>query len=226
VTVRSGLLFGVLAALIAALPAALRADHGLVVWAALAGAAAVLLGPVLAALTQLRPLRTGLLAIALGLGLSAWPTALLLSVLKSSTHHRPLGAVTFAFAAAVLALGASAAALRLLTWFQRERPNGFERAARGVLTAFAVAGPLVLLLRLGASAQTRAPLFDASLALGLSALTQLVPWPARILRWAERVGLPVWAGVVVIGLLSAHAASERAFAASPVLLAPIAWLLR
>lgn len=225
-TVRSGLLFGVLSALLAALPAALRSDQGLVVWAALAGASAVLLGPLLAALAQLRPLQTGLLAVALGLGLAAWPTALLLSALKSNTHHRPLGAVTFAFAAAVLALGASVAALRLLTWFQRGRPSGFERGARTVLALLAAAGPLVLVLRLGASAQTRAPLFDASLALGLAALTQLIPWPATFLRWAERLGLPVWAGVVAVGLLSAHAASESAFAASPALLSPVAWLLR
>jgi len=226
VTVRSGLLFGGFSALLAALPAALRSDQGLVVWAALAGATAVLLGPFLAALGQLRPLRTGLLAVALGLGLAAWPTALLLSVLKSNTHHRPLGAVTFAFAAAVLALGASVLALRCLTWFQRERPSGFGRVARAALAVLAVAGPLVLVLRLGASAQTRAPLFDASLALGLAALTQLIPWPAPILRWTERLGLPVWAVVVAVGLLSAHSASESAFAASPVLLSPVAWLLR
>ena len=225
-TARAGLLFGVVAALVAALPAALRSEAGLVVWAALAGAAAALLGPVLAALTKLRPIRTGLTAVAAGLGLAAWPTALLLSVLKSATHHRPLGAVTFAFAAAILALGVSAAALRWLTWFQRERPSGFDRGARVGLAVLALLGPLVLLVRLGASTQTRAPLFDASLALGLAALTALIPWPARILRWAERLGVPVWAGVVVIGLLSAHAASERAFAASPVLLAPIGWLLR
>ncbi len=210
----------------AALLAALRAGEGLVVWAALAGAAAVLLGPVLAALPRLRPLPLGLAAAALGLGLAAWPTALLLSLLKSATHHRPLGAVTFAFAAAILALGAAAAALRWLTWFRRERPDGIARAARSVLIVLAVLGPLVLLLRLGASTQTRAPLFDASLALGLAALSQLIPWPSRILSWAERLGVPVWGAVVAIGLLSAHAASERAFLASPALLSPIAWLLR
>jgi hypothetical protein len=223
---RAGFLFAVGAALLAAIPAALRHAPALLVWLALSGSTAVVLGPLLASLRQLRPVRRGLLAIALGIGLAAWPTAFLLSLLKSTTHHRPLGAVTFAFAAGFVLLAASAGALRLLTWLQVRTGSGRERLGHAVLTVCALSGPLVLLLRLGGSPQTRTHLFDASLALGLAASFLIVPWPARVLRWAERTGPLVWVLTVAVGLLAAHADRERAFDASPALLAPFAWLLR
>jgi hypothetical protein len=226
VSASAGFLFGVLAAALAAIPAALRTESALVVWAALVGSTAALLGPLLAGLRLLRPMRVGLLAILLGIGLAAWPTALLLSLLKSSTHHRPLGAVTFAFAAGVVLLATCAAALRLLTWFP---PGGASRTTRPAsvgLLVCALGGPLLLLLRLGASAQARAPLFDACLALGLAAALLLVPWPTRFARWAERGGPAVWGVVVLLGLLAARAAGDTAFQASPVLLGAFAWLLR
>jgi hypothetical protein len=226
VSARAGFLFGVLAAALAAIPATLRAESAPLVWMALTGAMAALLGPLLAALPRLRPMQTGLLAVLIGIGLASWPTALLLSVLKSGTHHRPLGAVTFAMAAGLLLLATSAAALRLLTWFRADRNERVAHTARIVLVVCAAAGPLVLLLRVGASPQARTSLFDASLALGLAALTLLVPWPARLLRGAERVGVLVWALAVGAGVLAASAAVEPANAASPVLLSPFAWLLR
>jgi hypothetical protein len=226
VSARAGFLFAVGAALLAAIPATLRHEPALLVWLALSGSTAAVLGPLLASLRELRPVRRGLLAITLGIGLAAWPTAFLLSLLKSSTHHRPLGAVTFAFAAGFVLLAASAGALRLLTWLEGRAASGRERLAYTVLTLCALSGPLVLLLRLGGSPHTRTLLFDASLALGLAASSLIVPWPARVLRWAERAGPIVWVLTVAVGLLAARADHERAFDASPALLAVFAWLLR
>jgi hypothetical protein len=226
VSARAGFLFAVGAALLAAVPATLRHERALLVWLALSGSTAVVIGPLLASLRQLRPVRRGLLAIAFGIGLAAWPTAFLLSLLKSTTHHRPLGAVTFAFAAGFVLLATSALALRLLTWLRVRTASGREWLAHAGLTLCALLGPLVLLLRLGGSPHTRAQLFDVSLALGLAASSLIVPWPASVLRWAERTGPMVWVLTVAVGLLAARADHERAFDASPALLAPFAWLFR
>ena len=223
---RAGFLFGAGAAALAALPAAVREEPAVLVWLALTGASAAVLGPLLAALRELRPLGLGPIAVLLGLGLASWPLALLLAALKSNTHHRPLGAVTFAFGAAIVVIAASALALRLLTWFQPRPTNRMRHWGRVALTLCATLGPLLLLLRLGGSPQTRVPLFDASLALGLSAVTMLVPWSERALRWAARVGPVAWMLIVAAGVFAARQSSELALEASPSLLAPFVWLLR
>jgi hypothetical protein len=226
VSAKAGFWFGAAAALAAALPAALRADLSPSVWVALAGAVALVLGPLLAAVLRLRPVPRGLLAIGLGIGFAAWPTAVLLSVLKSSTHHRPLGAVTFAFAAGIVVVAASLAALRLLTWSGAAGDARRARLARRALIAGALIGPLALLVRLVQSAEARTSLFDTSLALGFGALALLVRWPARVSTWAERSGPVVWAAVVVVGFAAAVTTRDAASAASPALLSPFTWLLR
>jgi hypothetical protein len=223
VSARAGFFLGALAALVAALPAAVRSGSSLLVWLSLAGAAASVLGPLLAARSALRADERGLTAFAIGIGLAVWPAALLLSVLKSNTHHRPLGAVTFAFAAAIVTAAACAGVLRLQSG---ESTSKIARPARFGLIALALLGPLLCIVRLAANAQTRSSLFDAGLALGAAALALLVPWPARIVKVGQRIGPLVWAVVVGIGFLSARASGEAALEASPALSAPFAWLLR
>jgi hypothetical protein len=224
VSAGAGLFLGVLSASVAALPAALRTDSSFLVWLSLAGATASVLGPLLAARSTLRPAEPGLLAFAIGIGLAAGPVALLLSMLKSNTHHRPLGAVTFAFAAAIVTAVTCIGTLRLQSGFQPE--SKFASPARFGLIVFALLGPLLLIVRLAGEAQARSSLFDAGLALGVAAVALLVPWPARLMTLAQRVGPLVWAAVVGIGFLSARASREAALEASPALLAPFTWLLR
>ena len=115
---RSGFLAGLLAAAICALPAAwrfeaaLRAQAFLVLFAGVA----LVCAPFAAVLSVAE--RPGKLTRALTVGTVASAVVLvpLASMLKATTHHRPLGGVTFACLALCVLGGFSLLSARLLTW--------------------------------------------------------------------------------------------------------------
>lgn len=183
----SGLLVGVALSFVAAL------GGGLAPRALLAGAAgaALVLGPLTAALAVLGPNRGAASAIPAGALVAAGPLALAASVLKTATHHRPLGAVTFALLAALVLLGAIALAARL-----------HERRARGGLWHAAWLASLALGAVL--AAWRLLPLARASLALGSCVLVlalvgsaSQIRLPATVARPA--VALSAWLALVLAG---------------------------
>jgi len=223
VTARSRLLVAAVASAIAAVPAALRVESVAAAWVVLAGAQALVLGPLLAGLAIRRPLGAPVLAVLAGLGLSAPLLAGFAALLKSATHHRPLGAVTFALAAAFGVILTSGAVFRILT--APTTPARARAVQRGVL-ALAALGPAAALILLLVRGGAR-PVVEGALALGIAALLLVPPWPEAIRRASERLGLPVWAGLVTVGVLVAVGlGGVAARDASPVLLAPLAWLVR
>lgn len=110
-----------IASLLGAVPGALRASSAgasfPVAWLALAGGSALMLLPFCIALRmQLGRGASGrrqLLVLIASLGLSAPVLSVLLRVLKTGTHHRPLGAATFAGLALIAVVGLLALVGRL-----------------------------------------------------------------------------------------------------------------
>ena len=194
---------------IAVIPATLRG--GVNVGLVGLGAAALSVGLFAASFkvvgVRSRAVGTVLFAVAL----SSAPLAILARVLKATTHHRPLGGVTFAILALVVLGGALAVGARLLT-FRRWIP-----IAVGALGA--VAGLRFALPALGAS------FLDGVLLLAAGLDAALITPPG----WTRRAGVPVWAVVVVLGVAlcfampsAASTAAERA----PVVIAPFSPFIR
>jgi hypothetical protein len=188
------------------------------------GGAALIFGAAFAGLFAARPLSPGLSATLLGLGLAALPLAKLSGTLKAVTHHRPLGAVTFAALAIVVCAGAIIVAARALALFGQ---GPWGRAARLGFVLLATLGPLLLLLRAAVNPALRGGVVDVALGLGSGALLALVPWPPAWRRAIELFALPLWLAVVSMGIVVALAlGGAAAELASPALAAPITWFLR
>lgn len=220
-----GFFAGTAGAALAAGVAASRASAGLAAFFVLLGGAALAFGPTLAGLTLARPLSGSMRAALVGLGVSALPLAKLASTLKAATHHRPLGAVTFAVLALLLCLGCVAVSGRLLAVTAGARSSAIRRM-RGALVVAAVAGPLLLLGRATASANLREGVFDVALGLGTGAVLGLLRWPPALVRASELSAVPLWLSTVVIGILVGLVFGGGAGElASPALAAPISWIL-
>jgi hypothetical protein len=116
-------------------------------------------------------------------------------VLHRSTHHRPLGAATFAVVGAALLLGLVVVATRLLG--AAERGRGGARLARGVLVLAAVLalGVEIALIRSALrqpGGELTQVLLDGGLIVLATALASALPEP-RLPNW---VGLTLWAAAV------------------------------
>ena len=229
-TRRAGFLAGLIAAALAALPAALRFESGLV-WQAFAvctAGCALVMAPLSAALASMSGTSRFRSASSVGVLLAAIPLLPFASILKTSTHHRPLGGVTFAVLAAVVILALSLVCGRLVTWAGEQRPSG--AAARLGLVVLAALGTAALLLGLmqalkgGGAYQTG--FFDALRVLGLATLAARVPLPDALLKRLRGLGLAAWIAVVTVGLCLGRAPAMQAELAArcPVLNWPLVML--
>ena len=229
-TRRAGFLAGLLAAVLAALPAALRFESGLV-WQAFfvcLASCALVMAPLSAALASSGPSRFRS-ALTVGVLLSALPLLPFASVLKTATHHRPLGGVTFAVLAGGVVIGLSLFCARLVTWAGAQHPR-LRAFSRYALVAFAAFGTAAILLGLvqavrGGDAY-RIGLFDALRVLGLATLAARVPLPQALLRRVRGLGLAAFIAVVTVGVCLGRAPAMQAELASrcPVLHWPLLWL--
>lgn len=166
-----GLLFGVVGAGVAAIPGALRSGVAFAgAWLALWGSAALLMAPAAAALRVARPLAPLTLAVPAGLVFAAAPLIVFARVLKTATHHRPLGAATFAVIAALVALGAIAIAAR---WIVAARDKSVVRSA--LYGALALCGALTAVLALPLVSVAAGSVLDAVLAVVLAAAAAWLP---------------------------------------------------
>jgi hypothetical protein len=222
--VRRAFALGTLAAALPAGVAASRSSQSLAAFCVLLAGGALLFGSLFAALASARPLPFALRAVLLGLGLAALPLAKLAALLKAVTHHRPLGAVTFAAVALALCLGAVVVAARVLA---AGAETSFARGLRRSLVALALVGPALLIVQAAASPTLRGGVFDVALGLGTGALLGLVPVPAGLLRFLELWAIPLWLAVVLGGIAAGFAFGVGSAAlASPALAAPISWMLQ
>ncbi|MEO7038344.1 MAG: hypothetical protein ABI548_30520 [Polyangiaceae bacterium] len=230
-TRRAGFLTGLLAAALAAWPAALRFESALV-WQAFAvctAGAALVMAPLSAALTTVTPRSKFRQALTVGVLLACLPLLPFASILKTATHHRPLGGVTFAVIAGIVIVGLSLFSGRLITWAGAQHPTA-RAAARLALVALAALGAAVMLLALTQGLKGgggfRNGFFDALRVLGLATLAARVPLPVRLLRRLRGFGLAAWIAVVTVGVCLGHAPAMQTELADrcPVLHWPLLWL--
>jgi hypothetical protein len=231
VTRRAGFLSGLIAAALAALPAALRFESGLA-WQAFAvcmAGCALVMAPLSAALASAVSTNKFRTALTVGVVLAALPLVPFGTLLKTTTHHRPLGGVTFAVIAGLVIIGLSLVCARFVTWagVQSTRSAAF---ARLLLLALAALGTAALLLGLvqglrgGSAYQTG--FYDALRVLGLATLAARVRLPETVLRRVRGLGLAAWVTVVTVGVCLARAPAMQVELASrcPVLHWPLVWL--
>jgi hypothetical protein len=231
VTGRAGFLSGLIAAALAALPAALRFESSLV-WHAFAvcmAGCALVMAPLSAALASAASTSKFRTALTLAVLLAALPLLPFATLLKTTTHHRPLGGVTFAVIAGLSIVGLALICARFVTWagVQPTRRAIFSRVLLLVLAALGTAALLFGLvqgLKGGSAYQTG--FYDALRVLGLATLAARVPLPETLLRRALGLGLAGWLAVVTVGVCLARAPAMQVELASrcPVLHWPLVWL--
>jgi hypothetical protein len=206
------------------LPAVFRCSSsigGLAAWLTLCGAVALVAGPTAALFRSLRSGPRPAWALPLAAGLALPALTVLGQVLHRSTHHRPLGAATFAVMGAAMLLGLLVVTTRLL--------GDGSRLARGVLVvgvALALAVEIALILsalRHAGSGLTHI-LLDGGLVVLATALASSLPVP-RLSRW---VGLALWAagvGACALSLQRSTAVREVVSDRAPLLAAVAASVL-
>jgi hypothetical protein len=213
-TRRAGFLSGLVAAALAALPAALRFESHLILQAFLVCMAgcALVMSPLSAALAGAHTASRFRSATTVGVLLAAVPLLPFAAVLKTSTHHRPLGGVTFAVLAGVVILGSSLVCARLVTWAGEQ--HRWHAVARVGVVALAALGAAALLLGLvqglkgGSAYQTS--FYDALRVLGLATLAARVPLPVTFSKRARGLGLAAWIAVVTVGVCLGRAPAMQA----------------
>jgi hypothetical protein len=231
VTRRAGFLSGLIAAALAALPSALRFESGLA-WQAFAvcmAGCALVMAPLSAALAGPANSSKFRSALTLGVLLAALPLLPFATLIKTTTHHRPLGGVTLAVIAGGLIVGMSLVGGRLITWAGVQQARS-AAVVRVLLVALAALGTAALLLGLvrglagGSAYQTG--FYDALRVLGLATLAARVPLPEKLLRRVHGLGLAAWVTVVTVGVCLGRAPAMQAELASrcPVLHWPLLWL--
>lgn len=221
------LVLGLLCAAPAALPALARVlsagsvpTLALVLW----GAASLVVAPL--ALWLRRAVSAGLprtdQALLGGAALSALPLALCGGVLKSTTHHRPLGGATFA----VAALCALALCVGLAFRVLRPASPSADRSAWQNLFLLGCGLSLLSVLALGASRAARPHLVDCLALLGAAFVAGRVKLPGALRRVALWPVLLGWLALVGSALLAPKSPQlVRALnTQAPVCFAPLSWL--
>ncbi len=229
-TRRAGFLAGLIAAALAALPAALRFESSLV-WQAFAvcmAGCALVMAPLSAALAGARSASRFRSTLTIAVLLAAFPLVPFASILKTSTHHRPLGGVTFAVLAGLVLVALSLLCGRVVTWAgEQRRLSATLRVALVVLAAFGTAALVLGLVQgLKGGDEYRTGFFDALRVLGLATLAARVPLPVALLRRVRGLGLAAWIAVVTVGLCLDRAPAMQAELAArcPVLHWPLVLL--
>lgn len=183
---------GLLGSVVAALPALVRvwpAGNGLMAAAALWAAVSLVVVPL--GLWLRRAAEAGLpgtdQALLAGAGMSALPLALFGGVLKSTTHHRPLGGATFAVAALCVLALCVGLSFRFLGGLSR----GAVKSLWQNLFTLGCGLSLACALLLGAARATRPSLVDFIALAAAASTAGLLKMPS----WLQRSKLPV----VVVG---------------------------
>ncbi len=160
----------------------------------------------------------------LGAALGTLPLAVLGQVLKLQTHHRPLGAATFAFLGLGVVLGCILVTVRVLAWASREPTWPHRIAGRLLVLAAGISLCLPLLRAISAEGYNHGVL-DACRVAILAALAFRALDIARVRSLARRAGVLAWVVLVLAGLFAGRGAMRAAVRErAPVLGGPVAWL--
>jgi len=231
VTRRAGFLSGLIAAALAALPAALRFESGSA-WQAFAvcmAGCALVMAPLSAALASPASTNKFRTALTVAVLVAALPLLPFATLLKTTTHHRPLGGVTLAVIAGLVIVGSLLICGRLVTW-AGVQSNRLSALARALLIALAVLGSAALLLGLvrglNGGSEYQTGIYDALRVLALTTLAARVRIPETVLQRVRGLGLAAWVAVVTVGVCFARAPAMQVELASrcPVLHWPLVWL--
>jgi hypothetical protein len=165
-------------------------------------------------------------ALLSGTALSALPLALFGGVLKSTTHHRPLGGATFAVAALCLLALCIGLSFRLLRPRAPAAGGGGASSAWQNLFTLGCGSSLIFAVALGLVKAARPSLVDfLALAGAATAVGLLEPprWLARRKRWPLLLGWVALVGCALFSLKSPQLARSLTSRA-PVSFAPLSWL--
>jgi hypothetical protein len=227
-----GLLFGLPGGALLALPVALRVNadfqQAATVWLAALGLYGMLLGVVAAGLRLARPLPRRTPALLMGFGFALGPLSLLGTVLAAHTHHRPLGAATFAMlAAAVLTVCWAIAASALVSVhssFPRRRHFGWTLVGGGALVSLATGAlPLLGFIRdFGHAPLLSSLAIDGPMGMALAVLGGFARFPTKF-EGSARTSGPMAFGVCALTFAVAMQRPEAAKAFAQVSLL-WAWL--
>jgi hypothetical protein len=232
VALGEGLLFGLPGGGVLALPVALRAGGDFaqmgLVWVAALGLYGMLLGVLAAALRIARPLPRRTPALLVGLGFALGPLAEFGTLLVKQTHHRPLGAATFAIIAAIVVALSWAMAARALvslhSSFKHRRTFGWCIIAFSSLVSLGLGcGPLFGFVRnFGQAPQLTSVLIDGLLGMALAMFGGFARFPTRLEGTARTSG-PLAFGVCALAFAVAMQSPQvgPAFSGASVLWA---WL--
>jgi hypothetical protein len=195
---RSGLAIGTAGAVVASLPAVIRllqAGAPALAVLLLVGGSALVLGPLVALGRQARPPARALLGTLLGAGASLPVLVVLGRLIEQKTHHRPLGAATFAVLSLLVVLGASIVIGRALSLATS------RRVAWIALAAGAALGVLVAAQAFTGAGPFRASLLDALLAGAVAVLAIALPVSATREERLQRLALPLWGVLALAGIV-------------------------
>jgi hypothetical protein len=222
-----GLALGLLCSVPAALPAFARVfggEHAAATALSLVGSVSLVVVPV--GVWLRRAVRAGLgrgdLALAAGAALSALPLALFGGVLKSTTHHRPLGGATFAVAA--LCLLALCVALSFRVY--RGASGNAVKSTWQNLFSLGCGSSLVATVALGLAGAARPSLVEAAAVAGAVAATTLAPAPDWLTRLKSRTLATAWVLLLLGAIVSLRTApiSSTLGSRAPVSFASLSWL--
>lgn len=202
-------LMGLLIAMVVAVLPAGRHNGSAAIWLwlACAGSGALVLGPSLLGARALLAKRRAFIPLVAGLAIASGPVMVLGRVIKTATHHRPLGAMTYAVVACLVVLGSWVLAWRLDQAAQEPGGSLRKRGARWAQVGLVGVSLLLALLAMGGLGAALAPVvIDTAVVLMLATIVlwlgvdqslRKVPagvvWPA----WALMVGAGVWASLML-----------------------------
>jgi hypothetical protein len=221
---------GLACSLPAALPALLRVSSGgaggkgALAVAALWGAVSLVVVPVgywlRAAATH--GLRAADRAVLAGTALSALPLALFGGVLKSTTHHRPLGGATFAVAALCVLALCIGLSFRFLGGLSR----GAAKSPWQNLFTLGCGLSLACALLLGTARATRPSLVDFLALAAAAVAVSRIPLPGWLLRLKLPLVLAGWVVLLACAVLSLKDPQlvRSLTTQAPVSFAALSWL--
>jgi len=218
---------GLLCSVPAALPALLRVlpdGLGVSAVAALTGAVSLVVVPFGLWLRRAveRGLPTADRALLAGTALSALPLALFGGVLKSTTHHRPLGGATFA----VAALCVLAACIGLSFRFLGGQRLGTVKSPWQNLFTLGCGLSLACALVLGGAGATRPSLVDFLALLTAGVVAGVVRMPGSLQRLKLPLVVAVWVALLAVAGLSLRDPQlvRSLTTQAPVSFAALSWL--
>lgn len=218
---------GVALSACAALPAAARVGGEGVAfgaaWLALSGSTAFVIGPCLFLADRLGAIAfRGVRPALLGVCWAVFPLALLASVLKLETNHRPLGAATYSVIALFVLVAAVFVAARIEDAAERDRDGiGVKLRLGGLAVAFLSAA--VGVFQVLRNPDLRAGALDGLSLVAAAALGRFVATKVRPSS-TFRHAVPLWVVVVVSGFVATTVHIDAITRVAPVLGGPFAWL--